>query len=322
MTTGSAQSEREGEYRRLTLGVRQEVLTALPPASEWDNVSLGWVHVGGSEYVTSITVLGYGRSWSVPTPPGLSPRLHELKRFLATPDHGAPIAFEVFVSSEGVDAGVDWNFDRRVVLDATGARADNRELGETEVRPTRDEWARELDLHPRPAERIPDWWRSLLEGEDAGARPQLPDWFGGPMPQSLDDAESAPRIILPKFERLLEREGFADIVNDLVAAIHAEARALPATDLDAIFGRSGRAAQVEAQQRLAEAATDAISPRLAERGADEAVGMTRAWHKLSRATGPDPALDTAAQLRVAVSGFATRIVMRRFGNLPKDWYVA
>src|SRR5690606_18831010 len=162
---------------------------------------------------------------------------------------------------------------RRVVLDATGAPAHNRVLTEAEVRPTRDEWARELELYPRPAERVPDWWRSILSGDVAGAAPQLPDWFGEPMPQSLDDAESCPRIILRKCERRLEGEGYAAIVDDLVAAIHATARTLPAAELDALFGRNGRAAQADAQQRLAEAATEAIAPRLAERSADEAEGM-------------------------------------------------
>ncbi|GGA56594.1 hypothetical protein GCM10011490_03040 [Pseudoclavibacter endophyticus] len=313
---------RDEEYRRLTVGVRQELLAALPPTSEWDNVSVEWTHVGGTEYVTPINVLGYGRAWSVATPSGLSSRLLALKRFLATPDRGAPVALAVFVSSEGVDAGIDMNFDRRVILDTTGAPAYNRPLGAEEVRPTRDEWVRELELHPRSADRVPDWWRSILAGGDTGTRPQLPDWFGDPMPQSLEEAESSPRVILPKFERLLEREGYADIVDDLVAAIHAEARALPATELDAIFGRNGRAAQTQAQQRLAEAATEAISPRLAERSADEAAGMIRSWHKISRASGPDPDLDTGAQLRVAVAGFAGRIIMRRFGTLPKDWHVA
>src|SRR5690606_5016196 len=132
MADVSAQSAREDEYRRLTVGIRQELLAALPPADEWDNVSVAWTHVGGAEYVTPINVLGYGRAWSVTTPAGLSPRLRALKEFLAAPDRGAPIAFEVFVSSEGDDAGVDWNFDRRVVLDATGAPAHNRVLTEAE----------------------------------------------------------------------------------------------------------------------------------------------------------------------------------------------
>lgn len=307
---------------RLLQEIHEELVGALPPTSEWDSASIEWSSVGGDEYASRIRVLGYGQSFERPLPASVPPRLRELKALGASPSRGAPIGYAVYVSSEGTTAGADANFDSRVVLDATGAPAYQRQLAEADVRPTRESWRRELERFPRADEYVPDWWRALAGGESADVTPSLPSWFGGPMPQTLDEAEAQTRNLVPKFEPLVKFAGYAAIIDDLVASIHATARRAPADELDAIFGRRGRAAQAAAQQQLAVASVTAIEPRLTERTGGEADEMIRAWHGHARDGGPDEGASAAQQLRSAVNGFAGRIVARRFGTLPKNWHVA
>ncbi|MGD7705507.1 hypothetical protein [Microlunatus sp. Y2014] len=277
--------------------------------------------MGGVEDLRPLRVLGYGRAFDIAAPTQLARIARRLCELASAPDRGTPFSLTFYVSVDGEVAGADLNFAGRIVFDAAGNPAETRALTAEEVRPTAEQWRRELTDHPRSPEHVPSWWQAIADGDDGAYEPSMPSWFGGPMPQSLDEAAAQAKLLVPKFEGLLHFVGYAAIADELVRSIHATARTLRLGELDAIFGRRGRGAQEAAQARLAATAVGTITPLLAERTAAERDEMIRAWHGHSRDDGPDTTMTSDEQLRVAVTRVAERIVARRFGTLPKNWHV-
>ncbi|MFW6600294.1 hypothetical protein ACQBAU_09785 [Propionibacteriaceae bacterium Y2011] len=72
-----------------------------------------------------------------------------------------------YVSVDGEVAGADLNFAGRIVFDAAGNPAETRALTAEEVRPTAEQWRRELTDHPRSPEHVPSWWQAIADGDDA-----------------------------------------------------------------------------------------------------------------------------------------------------------
>lgn len=309
------------EYERLLARVRALAMPALPPPERWDHVAIDYGQVGEWEVCSALQLFGYGYAEDLPAPAELLVPMRELRQLLVHPERGAPIGLTFHLSSEVPGLGLDLNLADRLIYDDAGRPAYTAALPEALVRPTREDWRRELQDHPRTPQNVPAWWAALIGGGPGDALPAMPSWFGGPMPQTLADAEAATRVVVPKFQSLLNVEGYARIVDPLVARIHELARMRGTETLDAIFGRSGLAAQTAAQRDLAREAVAEIEPQIASLTPDQAAEVVAYWHGNSRDGGPDADQQPAVQLRVAVERFAARVVARRFGALPKNWYL-
>lgn len=135
---------------------------------DWTSFDLEWYDIGGFQAPRVVHVTGPGSARDEELPPGGIGLLADLVEALATPDAGAPISVSLYGDRNEAGLGCDVNWDRRIAVDAEGRDVEGAD--DDAVRPTRAEWRRELERHPRPPEAIPAWWSALL-GTGSAADP-------------------------------------------------------------------------------------------------------------------------------------------------------
>lgn len=310
----------------------------LPPG--WDSALLEWGEVADVAHLRHLTVLGQGVAGRRRIPEAVPSLLRSIADELAD-ERGRPIWFELTFSEHEPGVGFSADKDRRLILDEQGEWASNRGLGESETRPTAVDWARELELHPREAQYVPDWWRQVVQTGVAARPAELPLWFGRPMPQTLADARAAERRVLPRENAVLAAPGYSELAAELEQRIFESAEQCDARTVDALFGRAGIAAQAAARRELVTAAARATLPSAGRLPLWAASRMLWTWCGAARRPRPahiarqldgEVALADAARtdpdarammddLEPALAFLATSMARRRFGELPRDWPV-
>ena len=312
--------------------LRGHVSESLPAG--WGSATLTWNVAGEREFGPTLMNVE-----PLPVTRGVIELMRELRAAVTTPDRGAPLSLELYFSAESTGVGLDLNFDERLVYDHDGREAYGRSLSASDILPTPGDWARELELHPRSNAHIPSWWRALLDGADAGIRAERPEWYGAPMPDSVEDAAAQPESLPPMRSWIVELAGFAAIVEPLALALVAAARQLTPGEQRALFGHDGLAAQRATRIRLAETAASGLRGTVGGLRVHDAMELVDTWHSLEKRDdiGVTPDCDPnwelgraiqrpggselLAQVESVIRSLAEVIAVRRFGTLPTNWQV-
>jgi len=303
--------------------IRAEMIRVLPP--DWYRAGLEWAEVGGTAYELDFYSDGFDpRDESARRfPPTFTPLMRDVRAALAEETGQWAIALTVNIAEYAETASLTPNFDHRLVIGPDDRAAGVYDaFSDEEVRPSAQEWKRELELHPRDPSDIPDWWKAIVETGSAAVVPEMPQWFDGPMPQSIEDAERGTRDASPGNELILTHPGYKELVEPLRPAIFDAARRRSPQELDALFGRDGKAAQLDVQRAIASDAvrdSNAVAS-LSDEDVYNLIFMYRQRVKRPRPERDEPGLREEA---VEAAELLARIMVAgRFGQLPLTWYKA
>lgn len=173
---------------------------------------------------------------------------------LASPTGARPIGCEYRLAAGGeLQARVNWS--SRVWYGwHPGAPFEPDADPSADAVPTAEMWRRELELHPRPAEEVPAWWRDLIGAEPA--RPAaMPAAVG-----SIADALRAPVRLPGRFQLLAGAWGWDRVIESVNVAVCETLEHLADVDAAALLSgapgaRDSVAAAALARFRAGEAAT-------------------------------------------------------------------
>jgi len=298
--------------------LKQALTQQLSPG--WHSVEANWAQVGESPYPLGMTVIGGESQGDSNLPEGINSLFEDLRGRIAEREELWPISLTVIISDRIPQAGIHANFHERIIVPADDS-SELRPISGDELRPSAEDWRRELELHPRADEQIPDWWRKIVETGSTDYEPELPTWMGRPMPQSIDDAEAMPRDLLGPMDWLKRTAGYRDLIDPLRAPIFNVVREASPGELDAIFGKRGISAQNDAQRRLAETATQQITNLIDSIPENDASEMVFVWQGRMRMPHTNSTGEKLRdEARQAAKFLAFQMVRARFGGLPPNWH--
>ena len=279
----------------------------LQPEDTWDLSTITWSRVVNATFQE----LMVGRGGQPPQFLGLAPALVdaivEYREALAEPNGGGWfIALQMRMNPAGeAQMRVVWN-DQVWFGMHPGAPLQPPSNPLADTVPTTDMWRLELEQHPRDPERVPDWWRMLLDGAAAPQPDSSAATTARPRAGSVDEALRA-RITLPADVRMMDGAwGWDRYLDGLNAAVVEALRQAP--DAGALVDparNADRAAAIEtiaadAMHRLI-TATREVWP------AGTPIRLVREWNARHAQPDPeglgavDPAASYAEQLRTSLA---------------------
>lgn len=301
------------------LRIRKILSDGLAPG--WDAIVAEWAQVGDSTYPQDFMVLGVPSLDGSRVPDEVSELFGQLRGMLAEDSGIWPLSITLFMREEYTDAGIDANYSHQVIVLDEG-QSFSRPIPASDIRPTAEDWRRELELHPRRDEDIPEWWRQILVEGMSDFVPSLPSWMGRSMPQSIEDAREMPSDLLGPMHWMLDSPGFRDLFDPLRHRIFDLAEKLSADERDALFGRKGIAAQSNLHARLAREAVAGIGHEIDRIPEEDGLDMVYLWEGRMKL----PHTDSRGQIlreeiREAAVFQARQVITSRFGELPSHWHV-
>lgn len=257
---------------------------------------ISWSRIVNMVYRDLVLVRDGGDEVFLAFPGDLSDRIDDYREALADRDGGYPIAFEMRMNPEGrAQIRVVWD-DQVWFGDHPGSPFQPSADPTVPEMPTAEMWRLELAMHPRNDERVPDWWRMLLD-DDAGAHRTAARDAGGEARGSgstkdltvtgIDEALAAP-VRLPAAHRVMEGAWGWDRVYERVNdAVVRALRDLPEDARGALFGASDPDAREDSVVALADTAFASVSDELrGEWSAATPIRLVREWNE--RHGGRDP----------------------------------
>ncbi|MGO2111394.1 MAG: hypothetical protein ACTH31_07250 [Pseudoclavibacter sp.] len=301
------------------------------PRGGWVVSHIAWARVVNSTSRDLIVVNEDGGEAYLPFPEALSDRIAAYREALADPSGGWPIAIEMRMDAQGsAQMRVVWNDRVWFGLHPGAPMQPNPDPTVTEV-PTAEMWRLELEMHPRDPDRVPDWWRSLIElgdadntvpeGEADGTEPAPESAAPSLAVTDLDGALGAP-VALPAAHRIMVGAWGWDVVyGQINDAVVATLRELGDEQRVALF--DGEVSQQQdAVASVIEAANDRVSGELREEWlAATPIRLLREWNQ--RHGQPDPQglgdVDPAARFAdEVVRNFSLKQADARLSELVRE----
>ncbi|GGA56565.1 hypothetical protein GCM10011490_03020 [Pseudoclavibacter endophyticus] len=290
------------------------------PRSGWVMSYITWARVVNATSRDLIAVRDDGSEVYLAFPEPLSERIAAYREALSDPEGGWPIAIEMRMDAHGsAQMRVVWNDRVWFGLHPGAPLQPNPDPTVPEV-PNAEMWRLELELHPRAADRVPDWWRSLIElgdadnsvpgplqagqaeqTEQAGHSSADPGAASAPVPPlAVDDIDGALRapVTLPAAHRIMVGAWGWDVVYEQVNETVVETlRGLGDEARGSLFGADDDRRR-DAVDAVIDAADDRVRTELREEWfAATPIRLLREWNE--RHGQPDPqglgAVDPAAR---------------------------
>lgn len=285
----------------------------------WDRIHIEWATIASADYAISTELeADDGGLETLTLAANVAEELRALRAAVAKAQNGLwPLSLLVTLQA-GSKPGLNVNNDGELILDPQGADAERKLLAPEDIRPTVDEWRRELELHPRTEEQLPEWWKQRLVGIQRSGQPAFPSWLGREMPQTIADAEAITERVLPAQPWIERDPGFSHVLDAVEVPLMDAARSLTAPEQDAIFGRQGRRAQQDQRTALARTVIPVGLAALDALPADTVQDALDQWGRTMRKPNPVDSSDTRTELVLFV---ARNFLSCRFGSLPLNWPV-
>lgn len=259
------------------------------PTGGWARSHIVWSRIVNSTMRELLLVRDTGTEELLAFPDALSDRIAAYRDALADPAGGSPTALEMRMNAQGeAQMRIIWN-DQVWFGFHPGAPLQPSPDPLADEIPTPEMWRLELEMHPRAADRIPDWWRAIIarDGEPAPTPQARADArAAAPTATSLDDALDAP-VRLPAAHRVMAGAwGWDRVYEQVNEAVVDALRGTDASTRAALFGTDA-GARDDALDALTRTATSALRADLhGDWLAGTPIRLLREWNERHGARDP------------------------------------
>lgn len=260
----------------------------MTPREGWTDSRLTWSRVVNSVWRQVTLIWDDGAASDGPFTEELARAMEQLQDAFGAVGQPRPMSFTLHLTNQGqMTLRASWN-DRVWFGHHHDAPFMPPTDPQIDIIPTDEMWARELELHPREADMIPDWWRDLLALRGTSV---LSARVGGQQHRrTRDELLEAPVHLTPIQKAVQQGWGWADVFDQLNASVTSEL----ATADDALIERL-LAGDTEARELIEAHALQQARTHRTAWTLGHAVTLLREWNLVT----DDPEPNGLAQLELA-----------------------
>lgn len=296
----------------------------MPTNIEWTRSRVIWSRVVNAQFQELTLVTADGQTMLGQVSPELQAAMNDYREAVSDPKGGWFTALEMTLSREGeMQLHVIWNDQVWFGMhpDAPLQPPTDPEAGQI---PTPEMWARELELHPRDEDRIPEWWKAQLAIARGEASPDTTATVGEPAQTAADqgsesslpavksvaEALRAPVRLPASFAMMPGAWGWDRVADDVNTAVTGAIEKLGQDAQERLFGSDAQASQQARDELIRTAKTNLREATFDQWAAGTAVRLLREWN--SRHAGEDPAdLSAVDQTQAYQAAVRSNLAMKR-----------